>query len=430
MSQKPLSSYAVVLKTAIDSMQASRYKAAVRSFEAVSADPEFAGKHPSGWALASVHICIAWGLSMWDDFDKAEYIQVQNCLELAYSAVGALLPVCHFLLAKCAMIAHDYGKATEECNSLANILDNGCMFKEILYPESDEVVPVSTRPYLLKALKELQSDLRFQRRADLVCRGNGCETPNIYFDFDFHGYVKMECYEKCVICYHLDCFKPLQRAIGLKDLHELKSTYVHCCTPSCGSRVYRVAFFGPGCSSKKSVVCGLPKPEWVEPKRASKMGFGGTSNAEPPPAGLAAPIKFKAKLRGFVKPEILVVVPSREPSQGEPMSEKPSGEPDLQPGPSALPKPEWVEPKPEIPVVVPSREPVQGEPMEKPSGEPDLQPGPSALPKPNRVAGPSGEPGDSRDVSRPVQDPVEPSFQADRQPRPSSEPRGVDCCCC
>jgi hypothetical protein len=155
-------------------------------------------------------------------------------------------------------------------------------------------------------LKDQLEDFLYQCRAppvpDAVCRFSACTghfKRQIYLtDLDFKGFVSVYCQAKCVIEYHVDCWRKLKTS-ELEKRTDKEMLNATCFTPDCKATVCRIRFYGPDGGLIKEFPTDLTdadvkpkKPKAKQPKGSVVQhgSKGGRHRKEKGPKGVTQPL--------------------------------------------------------------------------------------------------------------------------------------------
>ncbi|XP_065568365.1 uncharacterized protein LOC136032124 isoform X2 [Artemia franciscana] len=161
-----------------------------------------------------------------------ESIQNKHCLPIKYGIAKGFLTLNRFNLAK---------------EAIAESLDFAQEVQPSHYPETNKTIPESNPDELCAMLQQLLSESRVYRKPVAVCLASVCLSNHRYpdrkmylNDYEFRGFVEVQCSFKCRLQYHLQCWKA-ERDKGISGKYIDKDIIgLLCFTPDCNGKFVRI----------------------------------------------------------------------------------------------------------------------------------------------------------------------------------------------
>ncbi|KAM8834457.1 E3 ubiquitin-protein ligase TTC3 [Synchiropus picturatus] len=157
-----------------------------------------------------------------------------------------------------------FAAALKKFNESLAMVSNNTTPSKLTWPLTKQVVRESD-PYVLKEMLSDAMDLcKFPPPPDAVCQVEKTSCPlkaAIYFtDPDFKGFIQICCCQKCVIQYHITCWKALKSS-SFNDKVEKEFLHDPCFTPDCVGQICNIKIFDSTSQLKWEDGTTIPKPE-------------------------------------------------------------------------------------------------------------------------------------------------------------------------
>ncbi|XP_011609465.2 E3 ubiquitin-protein ligase TTC3 isoform X1 [Takifugu rubripes] len=125
-----------------------------------------------------------------------------------------------------------------------HMVQNHIMPGKLTWPFTKEVVMETQPDYLKGLLEDAISSCKFPPNPDAICRSEKClGKPEIYLtDPDFKGFIRIRCCQKCVVEYHMTCWKSY-KTLSSCEKNEKEFLQGPCLTPDCIGQICSVEIF-------------------------------------------------------------------------------------------------------------------------------------------------------------------------------------------
>lgn len=186
-------------------------------------------------------------------------------------------PAIFLMLGKAFVRLNRFKEAEEPLIRGLSFLHRGSSFSCFPWPGTDEVIDVTERKFLQKALQDELLDCKIYHKPDAICFYESCLTTNqhvipsrnIFFsDPDFNGFVTIVCQENCHIYFHLSCWKYFKDHLSIEKLSDKDFLGRNCLTPDCKTKysphesavIVKLVIIGPDGEEKSKCECAPPLP--------------------------------------------------------------------------------------------------------------------------------------------------------------------------
>ncbi|XP_049448756.1 E3 ubiquitin-protein ligase TTC3-like isoform X9 [Epinephelus fuscoguttatus] len=141
-----------------------------------------------------------------------------------------------------------FAVALEQFSDSLQTVKNQITPGKLTWPLTKEVVKETQPDYFKEILESAIELCKFPPIPDAMCRLEKCLGPlkaEIYFtDPDFKGFIQICCCQKCVIEYHIACWKTLKTSC-FSEKNEKDFLRESCLTPDCVGQICVIKIFGP-----------------------------------------------------------------------------------------------------------------------------------------------------------------------------------------
>ncbi|XP_070700307.1 E3 ubiquitin-protein ligase TTC3 [Pempheris klunzingeri] len=157
-----------------------------------------------------------------------------------------------------------FAVALEQFSDSLQMVKNQITPGKLTWPLTKEIVK-ETQPDYFKEILDSSIELcRFPPTPDAICRHEKCHgflKAEIYFtDPDFKGFIQICCCQRCIIEYHIICWKSL-KASSFFEMNDKDFLLEKCLTPNCVGQICCIKIFGPTGLMKCKFDVAIPKPE-------------------------------------------------------------------------------------------------------------------------------------------------------------------------
>ncbi|XP_042355060.1 E3 ubiquitin-protein ligase TTC3 [Plectropomus leopardus] len=135
---------------------------------------------------------------------------------------------------------------------------------KLTWPLTKEVVKETQPDYFKEVLESAIELCKFPPIPDAICRLEKClgsPKTEIYFtDPDFKGFIQICCCQRCVVEYHIACWKTLKTS-SFSEKNEKDFLHESCLTPDCVGQICVIKIYGPTGLVKCKFEVAITKPQ-------------------------------------------------------------------------------------------------------------------------------------------------------------------------
>uniref|UniRef100_UPI0037E877C5 E3 ubiquitin-protein ligase TTC3 isoform X2 n=1 Tax=Semicossyphus pulcher TaxID=241346 RepID=UPI0037E877C5 len=167
-----------------------------------------------------------------------------------------------YAIGKVYLRENRFAVALEQFADSLQMLRNQITPGKLTWPLTKEIVR-ETQPEYFKEILENNLELcKFPPPPDAVCRLEKCTVPSkaeIYFtDPDFKGFIQLSCCQRCIVEYHIACWKTLKTS-PVFEKSEKDFLQESCFTPDCVGKICCIRIYGPTGLVKCKFEAVIPK---------------------------------------------------------------------------------------------------------------------------------------------------------------------------
>ncbi|KAM3837204.1 E3 ubiquitin-protein ligase TTC3 isoform 3-T3 [Vipera latastei] len=137
----------------------------------------------------------------------------------------------------------------------------------LTWPTTSLVIKETRSETLQAILEDCITECKFPPKPDAVCRYQQCQAHkiNIYFnDPDFKGFIRIACCERCIVEFHLSCWKKV-KATRYYDKNDKDILQAMCFTQDCCGLISKITVFSSSgivkCEFEHKIITkNLPRP--------------------------------------------------------------------------------------------------------------------------------------------------------------------------
>ncbi|KAF7653193.1 hypothetical protein LDENG_00086200 [Lucifuga dentata] len=178
----------------------------------------------------------------------------------------------YYAIGKVYMKENRYAAALQQFSDSLQMVKNQITPGKLTWPLTKEVVRETQVDYFKELLENSVEFCKFPPAPDAVCRLDKCLAikKEIYFtDPDFKGLIRICCCEKCIVEYHITCWKTL-KTTSFFEKNEKDFLHEACLTPACGGRICHIRIFGATGLVKCKFEAAIIKPQAPQKPRVNQ----------------------------------------------------------------------------------------------------------------------------------------------------------------
>ncbi|XP_034033385.1 E3 ubiquitin-protein ligase TTC3 [Thalassophryne amazonica] len=139
-----------------------------------------------------------------------------------------------------------FAVALRQFSDSLQMVKNQIIPGKLTWPLTKDVVKETQLDYFKGVLKDAIEMCKFPPLPDAICRLGRCLSPHkaeIFFnDPDFKGFIRMCCCQRCIVEYHISCWKTLKTSFPEKNEKDFLEE--PCFTPDCVGQICSIKIFG------------------------------------------------------------------------------------------------------------------------------------------------------------------------------------------
>ncbi|KAI3373929.1 hypothetical protein L3Q82_022497 [Scortum barcoo] len=157
-----------------------------------------------------------------------------------------------------------FSVALEQFSDSLQMVKNQITPGKLTWPLTKEIVKETEPDYFKETLESAVELCKFPPIPDAICRLEKCLIPlkaEIYLtDPDFKGFIQICCCQRCIVEYHMNCWKSL-KTTTFCEKNEKDFLQEPCLTPDCVGQICSIKIFGATGLMKCKFEAAITKPQ-------------------------------------------------------------------------------------------------------------------------------------------------------------------------
>ncbi|XP_076017533.1 E3 ubiquitin-protein ligase TTC3 [Genypterus blacodes] len=243
-----------------------RSRNAEQAFSQALASVENTAPKDLGLSTLDVMLLLFGRASALTDIGQPEELsEAQRLLEKMKSFEERTLQcLVYYAIGKVYLKENRFAVALEQFSNALQMARKQITPGKLTWPLTKDIIKETQQDYFMDLLENGVGLCKFPPVPDAICCLDNCLGPfkkEIYFtDPDFKGFIRISCCERCIVEYHIACWKTFKTTSFLEK-NEKDFLQEACLTPDCGGQICNIQIFGPTGLVKCKFEAAITKPQ-------------------------------------------------------------------------------------------------------------------------------------------------------------------------